>query len=420
MSDRHYDVAIVGFGPVGQVAANLLGQLGHRVAVFETATSIYNLPRAAHFDGEIMRVFQSIGLAEAVLPATCEVKGMDMVTATGERLFGFQSDGGVTASGWPAGYMIYQPDVEDALQAGVERFPNVEVFAGHEVTDVRQTDDAVGSTCDRSTVAPRSQSARRTSSAATALAASRESSRDSISRTCSSISRGSSSTPCSSGRSTCRRSPNRSASRRARRRSSRPLATTAAGSSCSCPATRPMTCSTTSRIWELLRPWVGPDDTDIIRAAVYSFHAVIAREWQRGRIFIAGDAAHQMPPFLGQGMCAGIRDVANLAWKFDLVLRGVASESILATYQPERAPHVRTIIERAVQLGNIIQATDPEAAKRRDQMFLSAGSPSLTPRNDDGPMSIRPPGISNGLVGQCIDRRFGQMFPQGRVRLSDG
>ena len=90
MTNR-YDVLISGFGPVGQVAANLLGQRGFRVAVFEMATDVYNLPRAAHFDGEVMRVFQSIGLAEAVLPACAEVKGMHFLSRGGETLFGFNA-----------------------------------------------------------------------------------------------------------------------------------------------------------------------------------------------------------------------------------------------------------------------------------------------------------------------------------------
>ena len=74
----------------------------------------------------------------------------------------------------------------------------------------------------------------------------------------------------------------------------------------------------------MLSDWISPDDAEIIRAVVYSFHAVIAKEYRRGRVFLAGDAAHQMPPFLGQGMCAGIRDVANLIWKLDMVRQGTA------------------------------------------------------------------------------------------------
>jgi 3-(3-hydroxy-phenyl)propionate hydroxylase len=420
VSRPSYDIAIVGFGPVGQVAANLFGLLGHRVAVFEVATSIYNLPRAAHFDGEIMRVFQSIGLADAVLPATCEVKGMDMVTAKGERLFGFDATGARTPSGWSAGYMFYQPDLEAALQEGVKRFPDVRVFAGHEVTSFSQ--DGAGVTID---VQPLDGAALFTVSARYLIG-------------------------CDGARSVTRRllgieledlqfdQPWLVVDTFLKRpvdlpdvaqqicEPSRPATfVPSAGNHrrwefMLMPGDTPEDMQRPERIWELLGSWVGPDDAEIIRSAVYSFHAVLARRWQHERVFVAGDAAHQMPPFLGQGMCAGIRDIANLAWKLDLVMRGIASDAILGSYQTERAPHVRTIIERAVHLGNLIQTTDPGVAKRRDEMFLAAGGASFKAADDDGPMSIRPPGIPRGLVGECIDKRFGQMFPQGPVRLADG
>ena len=141
MSD--YDVIIVGFGPVGQLAANLLGQRGFQVAVFETATSVYNLPRAAHFDGEVMRIFQSVGLSEAVIPACAPVRGMHFLDAAGEKLFGFDAPEGPGAHGWAAGYMFYQPDLEKALQVGVERFSNVEVHQDHEVLGIEQTERIV-------------------------------------------------------------------------------------------------------------------------------------------------------------------------------------------------------------------------------------------------------------------------------------
>ncbi|MBU6317901.1 MAG: FAD-dependent monooxygenase, partial [Acidobacteria bacterium] len=110
----------------------------------------------------------------------------------------------------------------------------------------------------------------------------------------------------------------------------------------------------------LLADWVDPATVEVERAAVYTFHGLVADQWRQGRVLLAGDAAHQMPPFLGQGMCSGMRDAANLAWKVDAVVHG-ADPALLDTYQAERAPHVRSIIESAVGFGRLICTTDPAA-----------------------------------------------------------
>jgi 3-(3-hydroxy-phenyl)propionate hydroxylase len=123
-------------------------------------------------------------------------------------------------------------------------------------------------------------------------------------------------------------------------------------------------------VWRVLEPWIRPGDAQIERAAVYTFHSLIAKRWRERRLFIAGDAAHQTPPFLGQGMCAGIRDAANLAWKF-------RHPEWLGSYQSEREPHVRVYIEEALRLGAIIQTTDPKVAAERDQRFLESGKEEM-------------------------------------------
>ena len=119
-------------------------------------------------------------------------------------------------------------------------------------------------------------------------------------------------------------------------------------------------------LWQLVGRWMTPAHADIERAVIYTFHSVIAQGWRRGRLLLAGDAAHQTPPFLGQGMCAAIRDASNLAWKLDAVLRGRAQDTLLDSYASERAPHVHAFIDLAVKLGDIIQTTDPQAARERD------------------------------------------------------
>jgi 3-(3-hydroxy-phenyl)propionate hydroxylase len=116
----------------------------------------------------------------------------------------------------------------------------------------------------------------------------------------------------------------------------------------------------------LVAPWVGDAPCTIIRAATYRFHGLVAEKWRVGRIFLAGDAAHQTPPFFGQGMCHGLRDAANLGWKLALVQRGVADTRLLDTYQHERDAQVRHVISRAIEVGRTICILDPDAAAKRD------------------------------------------------------
>jgi 3-(3-hydroxy-phenyl)propionate hydroxylase len=138
-------------------------------------------------------------------------------------------------------------------------------------------------------------------------------------------------------------------------------------------------------VWRLLETWITPDEARIERSAVYTFHSVLAAGWRAGRLLIAGDAAHQTPPFMGQGMCAGIRDAANLAWKLAEVITGAADDRLLDTYETERSPHVRIFIEEAVRLGNIIRDTERavaaggDAVARREEEKFTTPEPRLGP-----------------------------------------
>jgi hypothetical protein len=154
--------------------------------------------------------------------------------------------------------------------------------------------------------------------------------------------------------------------------------------------------------------YLSKDDAEIIRAANYVFRSRIVEQWRHGRVFLAGDAAHEMPPFLAQGMCSGIRDAHNLAWKLDLVLAGRADDSLLDTYQAEREPHVRFITEKAIELGRVQTLRDPDKARDRDERLLARR------RANQGPEKLRYPGLKGGLVAGT-----GEFFPQGRVRSSD-
>src|SRR4029077_14746269 len=125
--------------------------------------------------------------------------------------------------------------------------------------------------------------------------------------------------------------------------------------------------------WRLLEPWdVHPGNARIERHAVYTFQARVAERWQEGRVLLAGDAAHLMPPFAGQGMCSGIRDAANLAWKLDLVVTGRATPALLATYEAERRPGAVAAIDTSIALGQVICVPDPAEAAARDEAMAAA------------------------------------------------
>jgi 3-(3-hydroxy-phenyl)propionate hydroxylase len=161
-------------------------------------------------------------------------------------------------------------------------------------------------------------------------------------------------------------------------------------------------------LWDKLARWISPADARLERSAIYTFHSVVANGWRRGRLLLAGDAAHQTPPFMGQGMAAGIRDASNLAWKLGAVIREEAPDSLLDTYESERSPHVREFIETAVHLGSIIQTTRPEAANSRDCEMSDAIRNFVTPQPRLGP-------------GACLDESsamVGHIAPQ--PRLADG
>jgi len=160
--------------------------------------------------------------------------------------------------------------------------------------------------------------------------------------------------------------------------------------------------------WKLLERWITPADAELWRAAAYRFHALVARQWRRGRVFLAGDAAHQQPPFTGQGMCQGIRDVANLSWKLQYVLAGKAADKLLDTYEAERKVHVKRLTTMVKELGKVIGERDPEAARERDRQLLAeAGGKVVTvPRQN-----LIPP-LEGGFRSESLHSAIGTLFPK--------
>ena len=170
------------------------------------------------------------------------------------------------------------------------------------------------------------------------------------------------------------------------------------------PGETPQEAVEPARVWARVSRYLCQDDAEMIRVVNYVFRSRVAGQWRLGRVLLAGDAAHEMPPFLGQGMCSGIRDSHNLAWKLDLVLTGRADPAVLDTYQTEREPHVRFITEKAIELGRVQTLREPAAVKERDTRLLAQRK--VQPRAE----KLSFPGLTGNLV---VDS--GALFPQGRV-----
>ena len=405
------DVAIIGAGPAGVTLANLLGQRGLRVVLFEREAEIYPLPRAIHFDGEVMRVFETAGLrAEVEAVSRPGLKGMHFVNAAGETLL----IRGGTAERGPHGcatnHYFHQPELEAVLRAGLARFPQVALHVRHEVNAVDTLPDGRARLHGRDLVSDQAfaQDARWV-------------------------------VGCDGARSLVRRLLGTTMQDLGLHQPwlvfdvclTAPCPTLPDHTVQHCDPARPMTyCNVTGhrrrweimlmpgddpaqmvneeRLWQLVSPWLKPGQAEIERAVIYTFHSVIAQGWRRGPLLLAGDAAHQTPPFLGQGMCAAIRDVANLAWKLEALWQGRADERLLDSYEAERSPHVHAFIDLAVKLGAIIQTTDPQAARERDARF-TAGAPEI--------FEFPAPRLGPGLW--CGDASpVAQIFPQ--PVLADG
>jgi 3-(3-hydroxy-phenyl)propionate hydroxylase/flavoprotein hydroxylase len=163
------------------------------------------------------------------------------------------------------------------------------------------------------------------------------------------------------------------------------------------------------RVWARVRNYLLPSQAELIRVATYTCRSLIASPWRQGRIVLAGDAAHQMPPFLGQGMCSGVRDAQNLAFKLDLLLADKAGEDILDTYQSEREPHVAAVVHKGIELGKVQTMRDPEKARQRDEQYIA------NRRNHLKPEKLKFPGLGPGFIPPACHPANGQLFIQDEV-----
>src|SRR6185369_12162511 len=349
------DVAILGYGPVGALLANLLGQAGLSVAVYERETAVFPLPRAVHFDGEVMRIFQSAGLAGRIAQETRpSSQGMHFVNAEGQTLMVRRGVEGRGPQGWPNNWYFHQPALEAILRDGVARFPNVRVHLGREIADVAELDARYIVGCDgaRSLVRRAIGSRQHDLGLHQPWLV--------VDLLCDPDSPRVKALPEYTIQLCDPRRPMTVVNVGGRRRRWEIMLM---------PGDDPDRLTEPGIFWPMMQRWLGPQDAVLERAAVYTFHSLVQEGWRKGRLLLAGDACHQTPPFLGQGMCAGMRDAANLTWKLVALLKDGAPDALLDTYESERLPHVQIFIDLAVKLGAVLQETDPTAAAARDRRF---------------------------------------------------
>jgi len=405
------DLVIIGFGPVGATLAGLAAQRGLSVVVLERDQEIFSLPRAVQCDHEILRILQELGIAEQILAGTVVNDGISFLSADRHDLLRMTLSR-EAPTGWSPSVFFHQPTFEATLRRRVVEL-GVEVRLGTEVVELAQSDDRVTARlADGGEVHARF---------AIGCDGARSSTRATIGGTL-----------VDTGFEESWLVVDLILSEAVPDLPTRCLQI--------CDPARPHTLvpmpgdrfrfefmlldgETAEGIQDpafvrmLLSAWMDPDLAEVERAAVYTFHGLVASRWREGRIFLAGDAAHQTPPFLGQGMCAGLRDVANLVWKLSAVLDGTNDE-LLDTYQLERQPHAQAVIDAAVDFGKLICMTDPAQAAARDEAMLagpaeSAEAPDIIPPLSSGP-AVGPGGgalsAQPRLDGILLDDLVGPRF----------
>jgi 2-polyprenyl-6-methoxyphenol hydroxylase-like FAD-dependent oxidoreductase len=417
-SQLEFDIAIVGYGPVGQALAALLGRAGHRVVVFERFQEIYRLPRAVHLDHEIMRLLQSLDLADVLAEEMVPVHDYQWFGADGELLLRFGVDG-LAQSGWKSDYMFFQPELEAAIDRYACVPAGVTVERGWVAEGLQDARDHVELTLHRVSEEEPGQRAStgeyRTVRARWLVGADGANSfvREAIGITRRDLGfrerwlvvdaepqdmGALAHLPIASQRCDPARPTTIIQSGPRHRRWEFMLLPDEQASDFEDP----------ERVWALLEPWYRPEDGPLTRSTVYEFRSMVADQMRKGHVLIAGDAAHLTPPFLGQGLCSGLRDAANMAWKLDLVLRGVVHDRLLGTIEPERQPQNEAVIRLAIELGKVLCQLDSEAAAERDATLRAAGPPP--------PLELAP--LTGGLLHQPIgepDPLAGTLSVQGEV-----
>ena len=403
---KEFDVTIVGLGPAGGTLANLLAMHDLSILILDREKSFYPLPRAVHFDDEIMRVFQTIGITKEFLKHTIINKGTKFVNSKDKVILDWPRPKKITENGWYPSYRFHQPDLEKKLRKKLKNYKKVSIEQNSEVIKINNSKNYVDITylnlnnhkellvrskyligCDGANSITRKQMKTKmdnlgfTQKWAVVDLILKKKKNNLPDRT---IQYSNPKQPATYCRNVGRRRRWEFAIKK--NHSDKKVLSE-------------------NYIWNFLKPWLNKSEAIIERKTIYTFESAIARKWRKGRVFIAGDAAHLMPPFMGQGMCAGIRDASNLAWKIAYCIRNKFDETLLNTYQSERSLNVKEYIETTMRMGEFVNAV--ESIQITDNIKSdNKGIKSM--------QSIKPK-LGKGL-GNLNDKNRGKTFPQFKLK----
>ena len=417
-TQKKFDVSIVGFGPSGAVLALLLARSGLSVHLIDKIQEIYAKPRAIALDHEVMRTLQNLGVSDLLYEFIEPFTDSHYLGVEGQLIKIMSTPAPPYAYGHVPALVFNQPNFEKVLRQAISTHPNIQVELNSEFKSLTQNENEV---C-MEVITHQTESPPLHQTVISQYLVGCDGASSSIRK---SLSIGLEDLGFNEPWLVVDLLVEQSA-----------LDNLPKTSMQYCDPKRPITMvigpknhrrfeialsdgespddfKDETRIWELLSKWLKPGQAQLWRHACYEFHALVAQRWRESRVFIAGDAAHQQPPFLGQGMCQGIRDVVNLSWKLEQAIEHPTCEALLNSYETERKSHVKALTARIIEIGKIVGQRDEEKARARDLHLLQEANGQITPtaRQDVQPS------LSAGCLSHKTHTKRGTLFPQPLIRL---